>query len=128
MNAPTTDASLAAMLAATSQTADFGAQLETVTARISELSEQTDVLSRAAARNGQRIAHDHGERLQKSLAALAAAAQALSQPQAANALGADWTAYLRDRAERLALTLDVLRERGDIAIEHEAAGCPPVLV
>ena len=128
MNAPTTDASLAAMLAATSQTADFGAQLETVTARISELSQQTAILSRAASRNGQRIAHAHGERLKKSLAALSAAAQALSQPQAANALGADWAAYLRDRAERLALTLDVLRERGDIAIEHEGSGCPPVLI
>ncbi|MEL6336073.1 MAG: DUF3141 domain-containing protein [Pseudomonadota bacterium] len=36
--------------------------------------------------------------------------------------------YLRDVAERFVLTLDVLRERGDIFIEHEDAGCPPVLV
>ncbi len=36
--------------------------------------------------------------------------------------------YLRDRAQRFALTMDTLRERGDIFVEHEKAGCPPVLI
>ncbi|MEM1312971.1 MAG: DUF3141 domain-containing protein [Pseudomonadota bacterium] len=40
----------------------------------------------------------------------------------------DFAAYMRDAAERWVLTLDVLRERGDVFLEHEAAGCPPVLV
>jgi hypothetical protein len=43
------------------------------------------------------------------------------------ALGADLTAYQRDLAERILLFLDTLRERADQALEHEAAGLPPVL-
>lgn len=41
-----------------------------------------------------------------------------------------WQAYLDycvDSSQRLIQTLDILRERGDIFLEHEAAGCPPVL-
>ena len=34
----------------------------------------------------------------------------------------------RDAAQRFALTLDVLRERGNNDIAHEAAGTPPVLI
>ena len=33
-----------------------------------------------------------------------------------------------DAAQRLVLTLDTLRERGNNDIEHEAAGTPPVLI
>jgi len=36
-------------------------------------------------------------------------------------------AYLTDAGQRGVLALDVLRQRGDIFLEHEAAGCPPVL-
>lgn len=35
--------------------------------------------------------------------------------------------YLCDVNERAVLTTDTLRKRGDIFIEHEAKGCPPVL-
>jgi len=35
--------------------------------------------------------------------------------------------YLTDASQRGILALDVLRRRGDIFLEHEAAGCPPVL-
>ncbi|WP_244624761.1 DUF3141 domain-containing protein [Roseibium aquae] len=35
---------------------------------------------------------------------------------------------MRDAGERIVLTTDALRRRGDIFIEHEEAGCPPVLV
>jgi hypothetical protein len=42
-------------------------------------------------------------------------------------LAADLTAYRRDLAERILLFLDTLRERADQALEHEAAGLPPVL-
>jgi len=128
MNAPTTDTPVEAIIEATARTADYGARMEDLTARVAELTEQTDLLSRAAGRNGERIAQVHGDRLKKSLAALTAATQAMARPEARADLGDAWLAYLRDRTERLALTLDVLRERGDIAIEHEEAGCPPVLV
>ncbi|GLS24371.1 DUF3141 domain-containing protein [Marinibactrum halimedae] len=39
-----------------------------------------------------------------------------------------WVEYFKDASDRIILTIDVLRERGDVFIEHEAAGCPPVLV
>lgn len=39
-----------------------------------------------------------------------------------------WRDYVADRAQRTVLFLDAMRERGDIFLEHEAAGCPPVLV
>jgi pimeloyl-ACP methyl ester carboxylesterase len=39
-----------------------------------------------------------------------------------------WQAYWKDAAQRAVLTMDVLRQRGDIFLEHEEAGCPPVLI
>lgn len=39
----------------------------------------------------------------------------------------DYVTYCTDSSQRLLQTLDILRERGDIFIEHESAGCPPVL-
>lgn len=42
-------------------------------------------------------------------------------------VGESWQAYVNDAAQRSALFLDTMRERGDIFLEHEAAGCPPVL-
>ena len=54
------------------------------------------------------------------------------QPTLAAALGTGAalelaTDYVRDAAQRLALTLDVLRERGNNDKAHEEAGTPPVL-
>lgn len=37
-------------------------------------------------------------------------------------------AYVRDAAERMILTLDVLRQRGDAFFDYEAEGTPPVLI
>ncbi|MEM1384386.1 MAG: DUF3141 domain-containing protein [Pseudomonadota bacterium] len=42
-------------------------------------------------------------------------------------LAQHFAAYLQDSAQRLVLSLDTLLDRGDIFLEHEAAGCPPVL-
>ncbi len=70
----------------------------------------------------------HGLRTQASLQALAEAARALCATESGRPVAAQWMEYLRDRAERFALTMDTLRERGDIFIAHEKAGCPPVLV
>ncbi|WP_230661600.1 DUF3141 domain-containing protein [Psychrobacter sp. I-STPA10] len=38
-----------------------------------------------------------------------------------------WLNYSTDSSKRLLQTAEVLKERGDIFIEHERAGCPPVL-
>ncbi|MCA1438485.1 MULTISPECIES: DUF3141 domain-containing protein [unclassified Bradyrhizobium] len=42
-------------------------------------------------------------------------------------LGVSWREYIRDAGERAILLIDLLRESGDLFLEHEAAGCPPVL-
>ncbi|MCI4661976.1 MAG: DUF3141 domain-containing protein [Neomegalonema sp.] len=39
-----------------------------------------------------------------------------------------WSDYLTDATQRATLTLDALRKRGDIFLEHQAAGAPPVLI
>lgn len=39
----------------------------------------------------------------------------------------EWLSYSTDSSKRLLQTVDVLRERGDVFLEHESAGCPPVL-
>lgn len=39
----------------------------------------------------------------------------------------EFQTYYTDSTQRYMQTLDILRERGDIFIEHESAGCPPVL-
>lgn len=38
-----------------------------------------------------------------------------------------WLSYSTDSSKRLLQTAEILKERGDIFIEHELAGCPPVL-
>ncbi|MFT0892034.1 DUF3141 domain-containing protein [Pseudochelatococcus sp. G4_1912] len=42
-------------------------------------------------------------------------------------VASDWGNYLMDAAERAILYLDILRERGNNYVAHEAAGMPPVL-
>ncbi len=39
-----------------------------------------------------------------------------------------WMRYVIDAGQRGVLTLDALRKRGDIFLEHQAAGAPPVLI
>ncbi|MBB4383395.1 DUF3141 domain-containing protein [Bradyrhizobium sp. SBR1B] len=58
-----------------------------------------------------------GERLTKDLRRLREDGQ----------LGACWREYIRDASERAILVIDLLRESGDLFLEHEAAGCPTVL-
>jgi pimeloyl-ACP methyl ester carboxylesterase len=46
----------------------------------------------------------------------------------ANELLKAWSSYWTDRMQRTVLTTDVLRQRGNIYLEHGRAGNPPVLV
>ncbi len=81
-----------------------------------------------AAMHMQKIAASHGERLRRSIEGLK---PLLAQVQVAaqkGELAHDAEEYARDAAERAVLMLDVLRERGNNDITHEAAGAPPVLV
>ncbi|MBB94378.1 MAG: alpha/beta hydrolase [Rhodobacteraceae bacterium] len=92
--------------------------------RLSESSEMIDLLMRSSHIHSESIARTHGKRTKATLEAMAEAAESLT----ADRVIADWRAYLVDATQRAMLTLDTLRERGDIFLEHEAKGCPPVLV
>ncbi|NKC34589.1 DUF3141 domain-containing protein, partial [Roseomonas sp. BU-1] len=107
---------------------DPGQPIRSSAERAAALAEQADLLVRAASRNAERIATEHGARHKAVLEAMARAATALAGTGQGRDWAASWNAYLRDRAERMVLTLDALRERGDIFVAHEQAGCPPVLV
>lgn len=107
---------------------DPGAAIRAFTEWAAALTDQAHLLARAAQRHCERILCEHQPRQKALLANLAEAATELSRTGPTRDLASHWYEYLRDRTERLVLTMDVLRERGDIFVEHEQAGCPPVLV
>ena len=97
-------------------------------AELDAVSTTTDILTTAATLHSRRIhathtdrAHHHGHGVREML-------EGMQKAQASGKLMEAWATYLRDAAERAVLSLDTLRKRGDIFLEHEAAGCPPVLV
>jgi pimeloyl-ACP methyl ester carboxylesterase len=81
-----------------------------------------------AAMHMQKIAASHGERLLCSIEGLKPLLAQVQEAVQKGELAQDAQEYARDAAERAVLTLDVLRERGNNDITHEAAGAPPVLV
>jgi pimeloyl-ACP methyl ester carboxylesterase len=107
---------------------DAEAALRAWTSRAETLSVQRDLLLRAAAKHGERLGSGHAKRGKEAAEELGEAMRAIAAPRTTQDLASLWLDYLRDRAQRFVLTLDTLRERGDIFVEHEKAGCPPVLV
>ena len=81
-----------------------------------------------AAMHMQKIAASHGERLRRSVEGLKPLLAQVQEAAQKGELAHDAEEYARDAAERAVLTLDVLRERGNNDITHEAAGAPPVLI
>ena len=86
------------------------------------------ILTTAAQRQSARITETHSRRAEEALEATQRLMEAMRAAQEAGQLSADWTEYLRDAWQRMILTADTLRKRGDIFLEHEEAGCPPVLI
>jgi pimeloyl-ACP methyl ester carboxylesterase len=117
----------AAAMSAANAGVEAAARAKALAERAAVLSDQADLLIRAADRNRERIAAEHGPRLQAAVRNMTEACRALATPGGGKDIAGAWMEYLQDRAQRFALTMDVLRERGDIFLEHEKAGCPPVL-
>ncbi|MCV6584069.1 MAG: DUF3141 domain-containing protein [Marinibacterium sp.] len=86
------------------------------------------ILSAAWDRQTSRMVEEHGARARDAGDAVKDLGRAFGDEMRAGTLDQSWRAYLRDAQERTVLTLDTLRRRGDIFLEHEAAGCPPVLI
>lgn len=78
--------------------------------------------------HSQKIARTHGARAQKAFSEAAPLLQAFADLAREAKLDKAADDYVRDAAQRYWLTLDVLRQRGDNDIAHEAAGTPPVLI
>jgi pimeloyl-ACP methyl ester carboxylesterase len=97
-------------------------------------SRSTDGLTRPAQRlldsvqrHQEQVTTTHGKRAKQQAETLAKAGQSIAQAAADGTAWAQWQAYATDAVQRMALTLDVLRERADNDQRHEAAGTPPVL-
>lgn len=100
-----------------------------LTAQLSELANMGDLTSRASGRHFSSISATHGQRMRETFNELTSLVGDVSkQGNSLSSLMRDFQAYAVDRAQRAVLTADTLRERGDTFHEHEAAGCPPVLI
>ena len=85
-------------------------------------------LSQCYSRRVERMSREHGQRLQALLKDGASLAARFGDAAKGRNILDEANAYLTDAARRYFLTLDILRERGNNDIEHEASGTPPVLV
>ena len=88
----------------------------------------SNILSTAAQRQSARITETHSRRAEAAVEQAKALMEGLRSAQSEGRISSDYAEYLRDAWERMILTVDTLRKRGDIFLEHEAAGCPPVLI
>ncbi len=86
---------------------------------------QWNLLAQSAKLQSAKIVETHAERSRQLMEGFADASQRIATSQS---LVVDWAAYLKDATQRVVLTMDALRERGDVFLEHEAEGCPPVLI
>ena len=102
--------------------------MTTAEAEIAAGSSTFNILTTAAQRQSARISETHSARAEAALDQAQRLMEDLRTAQTEGRLRADYAEYLRDAWERLILTMDTLRKRGDVFLEHEEAGCPPVLI
>ncbi|MCB6180161.1 DUF3141 domain-containing protein [Rhodobacter sp. Har01] len=102
--------------------------MQAAEAELDAVAATAGALSTAASRHSRRFFDSHGDRARTALENSGALMEALRRAQTEGGLAGAWMDYLRDAGERAILATDALRKRGDIFLEHEAAGCPPVLV
>jgi pimeloyl-ACP methyl ester carboxylesterase len=82
----------------------------------------------AFSRRAERLAREHGKRVQQLWADAADAQRRIAASAKDGRLANDAQAYATDATQRGVLMLDILRERADQDAAHEAAGTPPVLI
>jgi pimeloyl-ACP methyl ester carboxylesterase len=104
------------------------AAMQAAEGEIEAASATFNILTTAAARQSERITETHSRRAEAAVEAARRLMDDLRTAQAEGRLAEAWTGYLRDAWERMILTADTLRKRGDVFLDHEAAGCPPVLI
>ena len=92
------------------------------------VAEQMQDLATVFSVHMQKFAKDHGERMRKAWLEMPTLFGGFSAAVKQGRALDDAKDYIRDATERTVLTLDVLRERGNADIAHEANGTPPVLI
>ncbi|MBN9669539.1 DUF3141 domain-containing protein [Roseibium aggregatum] len=97
-------------------------------AQATELSNLTELMGRGLSEHLTKMTHVHKDRWQKSTTALGDTLEQMQQAESVGTLFDSWQEYVKDAGQRMVLTMDTLRRRGDIFLEHEEAGCPPVLI
>ncbi|WP_338082020.1 DUF3141 domain-containing protein [Donghicola mangrovi] len=97
-------------------------------AELSANAETGKIQSAALERHSRRMLAEHSERARHQLEDLLALVEKMGAVSAPTGMAEQWAEYVRDCSERAILAADILRKRADIFLEHEAAGCPPVLV
>ncbi|WP_374547496.1 DUF3141 domain-containing protein, partial [Rhodoblastus sp.] len=89
---------------------------------------QAQDLGEIASVHLHKLTKGHGARLRETWAELNPLFARLQDAANHGELFKEAQDYVRDAAQRFILALDVLRERGNNDIAHEAAGTPPVLI
>lgn len=92
------------------------------------LDHQAQRLKDSAAQHSQRMQQAQAEFNRKVVAQGGEVADGVRKALASGTLLSAASAYWIDALQRAVLTVDTLRERGNIDLAHEAAGTPPVLV
>lgn len=90
-------------------------------------STQFDRLLSSQAHHAARIATTQREGTQSIAEQLQAFQKSIVASAVTGQAWTDWYQYAVDAGQRALLTMDVLRERGNADMAHEAAGTPPVL-
>jgi pimeloyl-ACP methyl ester carboxylesterase/tellurite resistance protein len=90
--------------------------------------QQSDLLRRAAMSHAERIGRTHQALSENALNKAKAIAETMSAPAFNGRMVEQMLDYLTDAGQRMALTIDVLRERAANDAAHEAAGTPPILI
>ncbi|MCK7615446.1 DUF3141 domain-containing protein [Roseibium sediminicola] len=96
-------------------------------AQATELGNMAELMGRGLTKHMSSISEAHKDRWQQNMSDFGKAVESMSTAQKSGALYEAWERYWRDSSQRMILTMDTLRQRGDIFLEHEEAGCPPVL-
>lgn len=97
-------------------------------ASAAQLAERAHLMAMSLSKQAEHIRTAHAAQSDDLAAAVKEATKAFRAAGSVGAAVKAWQDYALDAVQRSVLVADTMRERGDIFIEHEAAGNPPVLV
>ncbi|KZL17921.1 alpha/beta hydrolase fold protein [Pseudovibrio axinellae] len=92
------------------------------------LAEQNKFLQVANSRRNTRLMQDFQQKQTKTKSKTQVLADSWKNYETPKDVFEAWTQYVKDSGERAILTMDALRESSDTFYDHQAKGCPPVLI